>query len=196
MALATFLDLPLPGALGDSFPLQVWCSGGLLAVAAVLGADVLLLGLMRLLVLRPGADSACGPGLLLHPGRRLHPAPADAGAGHPPLRRACCLGLFCCMWGTYDKRQGLRLSCRTAASASVPYLVTLDPNSWNGKDAYAKWSGPAYGFGSQIQEEDGPQRVFRFTVPPAAAGESAVRSPGLGGPGGCRSGSCGAFPPT
>ena len=165
MALATFLDLPLPGALGDSFPLQVWCSGGLLAVAAVLGADVLLLGLMRLLVLRPGADSACALACcftLADAFTQLRLMPARDTL---PYAAACCLGLFCCMWGTYDKRQGLRLSCRTAASASVPYLVTLDPNSWNGKDAYAKWSGPAYGFGSQIQEEDGPQRVFRFTVP-------------------------------
>ena len=165
VALASFLDLPLPGGLGESFALQVWCSGGVLAVAAVLGIDVLLLGLVRLFVLRPGADSACALACCFTLADAFTQLQLMPERDTLPYAAACCLGLFCCMWGTYDKRQGLRLSCRTAASASEPYLVTLDPKSWNGRDAYAKWSGPAHGFGSQIQEEDGTQKVYRITVP-------------------------------
>ena len=134
-------------------------------MAAVLGIDVLLLGLMRLFVLRPGADSACAMACCLTLADAFTQLRLMPERDTLPYAAACCLGLFCCMWGTYDKRQGLRLSCRTAASASEPYLVTLDPKSWNGRDAYAKWSGPAYGFGSQIQEEDGTQRLYRITVP-------------------------------
>ena len=165
VALASFLDLPLPGGLGESFALQVWCSGGVLTVAAVLGIDVLLLGLVRLFVLRPGADSACALACCFTLADAFTQLQLMPERDTLPYAAACCLGLFCCMWGTYDKRQGLRLSCRTAASASEPYLVTLDPKSWNGRDAYAKWSGPAHGFGSQIQEEDGTQKVYRITVP-------------------------------
>ena len=165
IALAPFLGLPLPGALGSSFPLQVWCSGGVLAAAAVLSADVLLLGLARLVLLRPGADSACALACcftLADTFTQLRLMPERDTLSYAA---AACLGLFFCLWGTYDERQGLRLSCRTAAAAQEPYLVTLDPKSWNGRDAYAKWSGPAHGFGSQIQEVDGPRRAFRIVVP-------------------------------
>ena len=43
-------------------------------------------------------------------------------------------GLFFLLHGTYHKRCALRLSCRTAAAAAEPYLVTLDEGKWNGKD--------------------------------------------------------------
>lgn len=165
LAFAGFFGLPLPGALMDSFQLEVWCSGGLLAVAVVLGLDVMLGGLADLFRLRPGGATAsffaCAF-TLWDAFTQLTWMPERTTL---PYCAACCAGLFCTMWGTYAKRQGLRLSCRTAAAASEPYLVTLDHKSWNGKDAYAKWSGPAYGFGSQIQEPDGSQRVLRISVP-------------------------------
>ena len=62
-------------------------------------------------------------------------------------------------------RHPLRLSCRTAAAAAEPYLVTLDEGKWNGKDTYAKWSGTPAGFGSQIQMDDGAQRIYRVFCP-------------------------------
>ena len=165
LAFAGFFGLPLPAALMDSFQLRVWCSGVLLAVAMVLGIDVLLGGLVDLFRLRPGGATACCFACaftLWDTFTQLTYMPQRTTL---PYCAACCVGLFCTMWGTYAKRQGLRLSCRTAAAASEPYLVTLDHKSWNGKDAYAKWSGPAYGFGSQIQERDGSERVLRISVP-------------------------------
>ena len=165
MALAPFFLLPLPGALQGSFPLQVWCSAGLLAVSMVLGIDVLARGLVQLFLFRPGADTAAAFACVFTLADALTQLERMPERDTLPYSAAAALALFCCMWGTYAKRQGLRLSCRTAASASTPYLVTLDPRSWNGRDTYAKWSGPIHGYGSQIQEEDGAQRVFRISVP-------------------------------
>ena len=165
LAFAGFFGLPLPGALTDSFQLRVWCSGGLLAVAMVLGIDVLLGGLIDLFRLRPGGATAAFFACAFTLWDAFTQLTAMPERTTLPYCAACCVGLFCTMWGTYAKRQGLRLSCRTAAAASEPYLVTLDRKSWNGKDAYAKWSGPAYGFGSQVQEPDGTERALRVSVP-------------------------------
>lgn len=165
LAFAGFFGLFLPETLMGSFQLRVLCSGGLLAVAMVLGLDVLLRGLLDLFFLRPGgATASCFACAftLWDAFTQLTWMPERTTI---PYCAACCVGLFCTMWGTYAKRQGLRLSCRTAAAASEPYLVTLDRKSWNGKDAYAKWSGPAYGFGSQVQEPDGTERALRVSVP-------------------------------
>jgi hypothetical protein len=43
--------------------------------------------------------------------------------------------------------------------------VTLDEGKWNGRDTYTKWSGTAEGFGSQIQMDDGAQRIFHRLCP-------------------------------
>ena len=48
-----------------------------------------------------------------------------------------------------------------------------------------KWSGPIHGYGSQIQEEeDGAQRVFRISVPPASLSSFLCSPHCLGGGGG------------
>lgn len=74
-------------------------------------------------------------------------------------------GLFFLLHGSYHKRCGLRLSCRTAASAAEPYILTLDEGKWNGRDTYCKWSGVPNGFGSQVQMDDGAQRIYRVVCP-------------------------------
>ena len=94
-------------------------------------------------------------------------------------------GLFFLLHGTYHKRCALRLSCRTAAAAAEPYLVTLDEGKWNGKDTYAKWSGTPAGFGSQIQMDDGAQRIYRRYCPLLLLGcvlLSVMVSVGMGKP--------------
>ncbi|MFQ8758855.1 MAG: hypothetical protein ACLSAF_04790 [Intestinimonas sp.] len=127
-------------------------------MSMVLGIDVLARGLVQLFLFRPGADTAAAFACVFTLADALTQLERMPERDTLPYSAAAALALFCCMWGTYAKRQGLRLSCRTAASASTPYLVTLDPRSWNGRDTYAKWSGPIHGYGSQIQEEDGAQR--------------------------------------
>lgn len=165
LALAPFVGLSLPGALGTSLELRVWASGGLLAIAMLLGADVLIIGLVRLFLLKPGADTLVFFSCALTLTDAITQLQILPERDTLPYCAAACLTLYFAMWGTYSMRQGLRLSCRTAASAALPYLVTLDEEAWNGRDAYAKWSGPIHGFGSQIQEEDGPQKAYRIAAP-------------------------------
>ena len=164
LAAAPALSVPLPQLLQADPNLSVYLSAGLLALTMCLGVDVLAAGLVRIFQLRLGMDTltalACITTL------------ADAlTLSHVPLREGlpycsiASMGLVMAMWGTSRKRQGQRASCRTAASAAEPYLVTLDEGKWNGRDTYAKWPAPAHGFGRQIQGDDGAQRIFQVAVP-------------------------------
>ena len=165
LAFARLFGFPLPGTMESSFELRVLASGGLLAVAMLLSADVLILGLARLFLLKPGADTlvafACAI-TLADAFTQLQLMPERDTLSYAAV---CVLALFFTMRGSYAGRQGLRLSCRTAASASLPYIVSLDEDAWNGKDVYAKWSGPIHGFGSQIQEDDAAQKLYRVVTP-------------------------------
>lgn len=147
-----------------TLPVKIWLSAGFLLTAMALSADVLAQSLVRLARLRLGMDTL----LFLSCAATL----GDALTMQRLLPRAqlpCCavniLALAVAMRGEYHRRLGLRLACRTAAAASEPYLVTLDEEKWNGRDAYAKWSGEPGGFGSRIQADDGAQRVFRIVCP-------------------------------
>lgn len=73
--------------------------------------------------------------------------------------------LFFCLLGRYEKQKGQRLTCRTAAAASQPYLVTRDEAKWNGRGTFAKHLGSPAGFGSQVQKPDGAQRICRYAAP-------------------------------
>jgi len=165
LAVAPSFGVVLPSQLADSLPLQVYLSAWLLAVAMLLGADALGRGLLGLVRGRPGMDAltalACAATLadsvtMLRLGGRGNALPYCGTAA---------LGLGFTLWGTYLKRKGLRQACRTAASAAEPYLVTLDEAKWDGRDAYTKTSAPLHGFGSQIQSDDGAQRIFHRAVP-------------------------------
>ena len=96
---------------------------------------------------------------------------------------AALFGLFFLLHGTYHKRCALRLSCRTAAAAAEPYLVTLDEGKWNGKDTYAKWSGEPIGFGRQMQAADGAERIFHRVCPAAVHRVPSAQCGGLHRPG-------------
>ena len=52
--------------------------------------------------------------------------------GQLPYCAVVLFSLFFLLHGTYHKKCALRLSCRTAAAAAEPYLVTLDEGKWNG----------------------------------------------------------------
>ena len=89
----------------------------------------------------------------------------DPRDGQMPYCAAIVLGIFFLLRGARRKRRGLRMACRTAASAAQPYLVTLDEGKWNGWDTYAKWSGEPIGFGRQMQAADGAERIFHRVCP-------------------------------
>ena len=82
-----------------------------------------------------------------------------------PYSLICVLALGFGLWGKYMKQLTLRISCRTAAAAKTPYLVTLDEDRWDGRSVFSKWPGEVKGFGSQIRSDDGAMRVFRTMAP-------------------------------
>ena len=159
--------LPLPGDPSQpllSHPIKIWACAGLLALSMLLSWDVLKQAVLRITRLRFGMDSLLLPACLF--------TLADALSMQFILPREelpCCalniLALWLAMRGEYHRRRGLRLACRAAAATAEPYLVTLDEGKWNGRDTYAKHSGTPDGFGSQIQADDGAQRVFRVVCP-------------------------------
>lgn len=154
---------PHPQALTPE--LRVLALAGVQVLAMLLGLDVLFRGLFGLLRLEFGMDTL----LLFASAATLADAltmfKLDPREGQMPYCAAIALGISLLLRGTYRKRRGLRLACKTAAAASHPYLVTLDEGKWNGRDTYAKWSGDAVGFGRQMQASDGAQRIFRRICP-------------------------------
>lgn len=160
-----YMGAPLPGALAGSYERQVLTLAILMGSAMVLGIDQLILPFVRLARLHIGLDTlltlACAATLA----DALTVVKLGGRDGQLPYCAVCVLGLAAAMLGTALKLRGQRSACRTAAAARQPYLVTLDENKWNGRDAYAKWSGEAAGFGSQIQADDGAQRIFNVAAP-------------------------------
>jgi hypothetical protein len=165
LAVAELSPLFLPGILANSFSTQVLCSAVLLGAAMLLGVDVLLRGVWDLFLLRPGVHTLCSFACAATLADALTQFRLTPERHVLPLCCVCVLSIFFALRGEYIGRQGLRLSCRTAASAAEPYLVTLDENCWNGRDTYAKWSGLIHGFGSQIQEDDLSRKVWKRAAP-------------------------------
>ncbi len=145
----------------------------LLGAGMLLSADLLLTGLGRAFRLCLGMDTlaALACGFTLADTAELALSAGDAA--RLPYTPVCLAGLFFLLHGAYHKRCALRLSCRTAASSATPYRVTLDSRKWSDRDAYAKWSGTEADFGSQIQADDGAQRIFRRFCPLLLLGDVA-----------------------
>ncbi|MGE4275949.1 MAG: hypothetical protein AB7E30_02085 [Lawsonibacter sp.] len=150
--------------LNDSV-LQIWIAAGLLGLGTLLGMDVLLSGLGRAVHGKVGMDTLAAFSCLFTLADGAVLALMGNPEGRLPYSVVALAGLWALLHGTYHKKCGLRLSCRTAAASSQPYRVTLDEGKWNGRDTYVKWAGTAEGFGSQIQADDGAQRIFRRYCP-------------------------------
>jgi hypothetical protein len=159
-ALGTVWSAPM-----DRPDLRYWLAAALLGLGVLLGADVLLAGIGRALRLRFGMDTLTALACLTTLADAVQLAQEPEPPARLPYTAVCLAGLFFLLHGTYHKRCALRLSCRTAASSASPYRVTLEPGKWNDRDTYVKWSGTPEGFGSQIQADDGAQRIFRRTCP-------------------------------
>ncbi len=162
---APSMGITLPGMLAGEPVMALYAQAALLGAAMLLGADAVGRGLWHLLTLRVELDSLMALSCCAALADALTMPLLEGTAGRTPYCAAAALALGFDLCGTYCKRKGLRLACRTAASASEPYLVTLDENKWNGRDAYAKWSGEPIGFGRQIQASDGAQRIYHIAAP-------------------------------
>ncbi len=159
------LPLSLPPELTGSYPLQVYLSTGLLLLAALLGLDAWGMGIVRLFRGRPGMDTLLAFALLFTVADALTMQTVAPRGEQLPYCGVVTFALAFALRGNYLKRRGLRLTCRVAASVQEPYVVTLDEAKWNGRPTYAKHLGTVQGFGSQIQADDGAQRMFRLAVP-------------------------------
>lgn len=173
-ALATVVSLDIPavfdwsaampaGTLSMS-DLRLVILLALLAASGCLCYEIVGRGISGLFRLRPGAETVPAFAFLftLADGAALFWA--DWREGVP----CCAVTAFCLafsLWGACARREGDRLSARAAAQAKAPFVVTLDEDKWSGRPAYAKWSGTQDGFGSQLQEEDGAQRVYHAAAP-------------------------------
>lgn len=157
----------------DQSQAQYWLCAGLLGAGILLSADVLLTGIGRAFRLRFGMDTLAALACIFTLADAVDLAETGEAAGRMPYALVCLAGLFCLLHGAYHKRCALRLSCRTAASSATPYRVTLDSRKWSERDAYAKWSGSEADFGSQIQADDGVQRIFRRFCPLLFLGDIA-----------------------
>lgn len=156
---------PLPPQLEGNGEWQCYALAGLQAVAILFSADEFLKSLIRpfqhkvsMELILPLANIAVLADALTLPRMGVL-------TQRQPFCCAAVLGLWCMMYGSLQTRRGQRLACRAAAAASEPYLVTRDEGKWNNRDTYVKWSGPLNGFGSQIQSEDGAQRIYRVVTP-------------------------------
>lgn len=158
LALTGSADLPLPALLADSAA-QTWLCFGIHALALLLSLDLVRHGLTCLgpdtLTTLAAAVTLADAFVLAFAGR----------AGGAPYSLVSVLGLGFGLWGRWLRRMGLRITCRTAAAAREPYLVTLDQNKWDGRPAYSKWSGEPTGFGSRIQGDDAAARLLRPLTP-------------------------------
>lgn len=166
MTLAESFPLPVPVALSGNAAWRCYTLAGLQALAILLGFDGFVRALARPFQGRTGMDtiSALANLVVLADALTL-PTLSEGVVSRVPLCAPAVLGLWCVFWGDLQKRRGQRLACRTAASASEPYLVTRDEGKWNSRDTYVKWSGPSAGFGSQIQGLDGAERIYRIMAP-------------------------------
>ena len=171
LAAAALFQLLVP-ALGfvwlsplDDPMVQHWTAAGLMALGTLLAGDVLAAGLARALRGRVGMDTLAALSCLFTLADGVQLALAPVQSDRLPYTAVVLIGLFFLLHGAYHKKCGMRLSCRTAAASAHPYRVTLDEGKWNGRDTYVKWSGTAQGFGSQIQADDGAQRIFRRVCP-------------------------------
>ena len=146
--------------------IQTGAAAGLMGIGMLLAIDAILSGLGRAFRGKVGMDTLTSLSAIfvLADGIVLTVLPETAN-GRLPYTAVALAGLWLTLRGTWHKRCAQRLSCRTAAASAEPYRVTLDEGKWNGRDTYVKWSGTAEGFGSQIQMDDGAQRIFRRICP-------------------------------
>lgn len=166
LLLAGALGIPLPPALAGNVALRGQVAAVGLAVSCLLALDVLGQGGWSLVKLRLESETVLLFAAVASVADALTmPMVETRGGNALPYCGVVSVALFFALWGRFLKRSALRQSCRVAAGAGEPYLVTLDEKMWNGQDAYLKWSGEPVGYGSQVQATDGAQRVYHVAAP-------------------------------
>lgn len=166
LLLAGHMGIPMVAVLEENTALRGQAAAVGLAVSCLLALDVLGKGLFALIRLRLESETVLLFAAVAAIADALTmPLVSSRGADAAPYCGVVSVALFFALWSRFLKRSALRQSCRVAAGAGEPYLVTLDEKTWNGQDAYSKWSGEPVGYGSQVQEPDGAQRAYHVAAP-------------------------------
>jgi hypothetical protein len=156
--------VPLPAIFKNTQTMS-WISLAVFCVAVLLSEKVIFRGARSLLKRKIGMETAATLACVFVLIDGLTLLLASFRPASLPLFAPASFILYFQLLGIYWKRQALRLTCRTATLASEPDLMTMEPSQWNGKAVYRRRPGSISGFGSQIQQEDGAEKRFRFFVP-------------------------------
>lgn len=162
------LELPLPSLPGlpvSLYQLRLLACAALLGLTCLLCGDVVWTGLKTLFTAKPGAEALCALSALLTLADALTMPVLGTREDTLPCAAPACFVLAFALLGRRQRLQADRISCRTAAQARQPYLVTRDEAKWSGRPAYSKWSGAQWGFGSQVQMADGVALLYRIVSP-------------------------------
>lgn len=144
---------------------QILLLSVLLIVGFLSTCDLLFRGFLRGLKLKLGIDTLCLFSSIFCLLDCLIQYSSETPRGQLPYVSLLLTNYLFLLYGEEVKRRAHRKACRVATLIEEPYLITLEPNKWNGKGAYTKSSAKATGFTSQLQQDDGTQVVFAFTTP-------------------------------
>lgn len=149
----------------DALSIQGWINVGLLGAGMLLSCDMILISIIRSFHGKLGMDTLSTLACIFTLADGITYSLSQQPEPRLPFGLVCLFGLFCQLFGNYHKWLAIATSCRTASASSHPYRVTLDEEKWNSRDTYTKWMGTPEDFGSQIQSDDGAQRIFRVVCP-------------------------------
>ncbi len=149
----------------DTLRAHCWIAAGLMLLGTLLSGDLLMIGLSRAVQGRFGMEMLLLFACIFTTADGVMLALQKEEPTRLPLTVVVLGALAVNLHGTICKRNGMRISCKTAGGTATPYRVTLDRGKWNGRDTYTKWNGTSDGFGSGIQSDDGAQLIFRKAAP-------------------------------
>lgn len=135
-----------------------------LCVAVALGLDTLLEGVIQLLRRRPGLNTLASFGVIFTLIDSLWYCLAGR-EGPLPFCGFAALSLWAVAWGNCSKKDGLQRASGAVAGRSEFERLTMDQGKWDRWGTFTKEPGSTKGFGSQMQEEDGAQQVYRYAAP-------------------------------
>ena len=158
--------LPFPKALAQG-EIMGWVGFGLFGLSCLICTPILIRGLRTLLKGRPGMETVALLAALAVAADALTLLLLHLRTYSMPLYLPVMTVLAFQMLGNYLKRKQLRIACRTAAQTARPDRLNVEPQPSGGKELYRRRPGTNAGFGSQIQQEDGAEKVFRYYIPAA-----------------------------
>ena len=158
------LGLPIPGML-QYLPANAAMALAIQFAIMLLGLDVVTNGLLKIVRLRPGADSLAVISCLLTTVDAALVASSNTGIAHPPLCALSSLSLVGVMLSTYLTVRSFRKAMRVPAIAKHTYAV-VGENDLTGKEiTLLKTSRSSAGFVRRCEEAAPDETLFTKLAP-------------------------------